>query len=297
LIGAPEFTSPETTAAIGAWPSAVVTDINRVIAQLLKDARKLLVKDLVEDVRKTLSPDDNYCATPDGLEKAPSWKVLIKLFCETASLLAAFADRFVRDEYRSLVVQEELDSCRKQILQENIYSIASHMEMVLSQRWQIGADSSREILAKKLNEALERASVRVPLELVLRASEHEPAVGEQFASAPRADEEQVRLGKAAAQYNENLITMSHGNYRTEQRLRKEYPQLEIWLAIDESKSLSPFTRSDFFEKSVRVYKQEERFRFIGEILGVPGATLYDCYKQYRKTYGLQRRRSSKRCAV
>jgi hypothetical protein len=55
---------------------------------LLNEAEQLLTKDPPEDVRKTLRPDDAYQLTPDGLEKAPTWKKLQDVFCERAGNIA-----------------------------------------------------------------------------------------------------------------------------------------------------------------------------------------------------------------
>ena len=82
----------------------------------------------------------------------------------------------------------------------------------------------------------------------------------------------------------------------EQTLRKKFPELHIWQAIDESVSLPQETRQAFFA-TLRSHKQNERFRFIGDVLGIPGTTLYDYYKEYRKQNGLQKKRSPNRPSV
>jgi hypothetical protein len=291
----PDAASFKTGVAIAAWPLTVGRDVRTITGKLLKKSRRVLVQDIAEDVRGTLTRDDNYSATPDGLEKAKGWTDLVNFFCEAGTILAAFANRFVRKEDRALLIQNELDSCRREILHNNTASIASHMEVVLSARWGIGAEITRKILEHKLDDALDRTMLQVSLELApSRYDKWEQRDG--LPAGNRADEEQVRLGGAAAQYDEEVRTMARGPRAGEQTLRKRLPELHIWQAIDESVSLPQETRQAFFA-TLRSHKQNERFRFIGDVLGIPGTTLYDYYKEYRKQNGLQKKRSPNRPSV
>ena len=131
----PDAASFTTGVATAVWPLTVGRDVRTITAKLLKKSRRVLVQDIAEDVRGTLTRDDNYSATPDGLEKAKGWTDLVNLFCEAGKILAAFAERFVSKEDRALLIQNELDSCRREILQNNTASIASHMEVVLLGDW------------------------------------------------------------------------------------------------------------------------------------------------------------------
>lgn len=288
----PDAASFKTGVATAGWPLTVVRDVRRITGKLLKKTRKVLVQDIAEDVRGTLTRDDNYSATPDGLEKAKGWIDLVIFFCEAGKILAAIANRLVRKEDRVLLIQNELDSCRREILQNDTASIASHMEVVLSARWGIGTDITRKILEHKLDDAFDTTMLQVSLELAPSRYDR----GEQRDRLPvcnRADEEQVRIGQAAAQYDEEIRTMARGARAPEEILRKRFSELHIWQAIDESVSLPQDTRQAFFA-TLRSHKQNERFQFIGDVLGIPGTTLYDYYKEYRKQNGLQKKRSPNR---
>jgi hypothetical protein len=285
----------KTDAPSAIWPLNVARDIQKITSRLLKRSRTILVQDIAEDVRGTLTRDYNYVATPGGLEKAKGWTDLVNCFGEAGTLLAAFAVRFGREEDRVSLIQNELDSCRREILHNDTASIASHMEVVLSARWGIGANITRTILESKLDDAIDSTMLQASLELAPPRF----VEGEQKDWLPAgggADEEQLRLGAIAAHYDAEVRTMARGARGREEGLRKRFPDFRIWRAIDECPWLTQQTKETFFS-SLRSHKQDERFRFIGDVLSISGTTLYDYYKEYRKQNGLQKKRSPNRSPI
>lgn len=101
-------------------------------------------------------------------------------------------------------------------------------------------------------------------------------------------------GEIASQYNEELHKMqqaSRGRSVSEDRLRKHFPDFTIWGAIDESQTLSPKAKREYFSGSLDGRTYQHRFHFIAEIMGAGDfSTVYRWYKQYRDSAKLKRSR-------
>ena len=101
-------------------------------------------------------------------------------------------------------------------------------------------------------------------------------------------------GEIAARYDEELRKMqqaSRGCYISEDRLRERFPSFTIWNAIDESQTLVPKKRREYFCDSLQGRKSQHRFDLIAEIMGAgDSSTVYRWYKQYRHSAGLKRLR-------
>jgi hypothetical protein len=160
------FPIPNTVRVLNPKPMGILDEsLVRERELLLNEAEQLLTKDLPEDVRKTLRRDDAYQLTPDGLEKAPTWKKLQDVFCERAGNIAELVYKFAepRDHYRR--AKEEIESCKGEVLKGDTSSIAWQMCAILYGRWQIGLDSSQGILQRKLNVAIKEAERQIVLAL------------------------------------------------------------------------------------------------------------------------------------
>jgi len=290
-------------------PDHVARKVELSRIQFFKTVKKLLIQRLPDDVRRTMTEDDLPSLTPDSLDGAATWREIKNISNEAADRLAEIAARFVAEKDRLQWIDEQLEEWEAQIVgdgrqgthpdvvgaQRSIVELAC---LVLRERRGIGTDSSRKILEDNLGEAIEGAKSQAMLKLHDIAPHDIASLksGEQLLSDAHADQEPLRLGELAGKYDENLRRMAKAGRRSERELRQRFPELQIWRALDESTSLSRATRDQFFEISLLAQKQFERFRFIGEILGVSASTLYDYYKKYRKKYGLQKTRSPKRTA-
>ena len=101
----------------------------------------------------------------------------------------------------------------------------------------------------------------------------------------------------AWQYDKDLRRIRHasagGKIYGEDDWRRELPNLPIWDGIDESHTLRPKIRKDFFSRSLARCRLEGRFEFIGQIMGVSSDQAYRWYKQYRKYEGITQTRRAR----
>lgn len=99
--------------------------------------------------------------------------------------------------------------------------------------------------------------------------------------ARRLVEEQKR-GQQAATYDEELRHIARAakgkrNYG-EARARREFPDFLLWEALDNSR-VSPKQREEFFSDAYGFAQREQRFDFIGALMGVGAETAYGYYKK------------------
>jgi hypothetical protein len=103
----------------------------------------------------------------------------------------------------------------------------------------------------------------------------------------------LELGAQVSGYNSDLQRLAKigcGRRYMEGELKEKRPELQIWDAIERSESLSPRHRREFFETALSAYHVEDRFKFIGRIVGKSSAALYDLYKAYRDSSGQKQNR-------
>lgn len=101
-------------------------------------------------------------------------------------------------------------------------------------------------------------------------------------------------GQIASHYDEELRKMqeaSRGRHLSEARLRQQFPNFTIWSAIEDSQTLPPQAKREYFSRSLAGRTYQHRFDFIAKIMGAgDSSTVYRWYKQYRKSEALNRSR-------
>ena len=104
----------------------------------------------------------------------------------------------------------------------------------------------------------------------------------------------LELGAQIYGYDQDLKRLAQigrGRRYTQDELKEKRPELQIWDAIERSESLSPLHRREFFETALSAYCVEDRFTFIGRIIGdLSWSDTYELYKAYRASAGLKQNR-------
>jgi hypothetical protein len=90
-----------------------------------------------------------------------------------------------------------------------------------------------------------------------------------------------------------LKQFARGRRKTQQPLRRQFPDFQLWEEIDASSSLPAKEREKFFQKTWGSHDRLSMMEFIGKIVAYEEPTVYKIWKEYRHHTGKKRNRRSK----
>jgi hypothetical protein len=110
-----------------------------------------------------------------------------------------------------------------------------------------------------------------------------PTPSEQTSSPSPSHDDSERLAEQMAEWNRDLVRISRAaqakRQYQEKDARKDFPELTLWKALDDS-NINPLRRREFFANPWQNFgTQVRRFDLIGQLTGRASSTAYDIYKR------------------